>query len=103
MINPFDIINTAKSLKNKGIKYSFGSTNIEGGSGDCSSFTQYVYRKNGILIGRDTQAQYTSKLGKSVDKNNLAIGDLVFFKFLAVFTMSKGFIIFLHPLSLYHF
>ena len=80
MISPFDIINTAKSLKNKGIKYSFGSTNIEGGSGDCSSFTQYVYRKNGILIGRDTQAQYTSKLGTKVDKNNLAVGDLVFFK-----------------------
>ena len=80
MINANDIINTAKSLKNKGIKYSFGSTNIEGGTGDCSSFTQYVYRKNGILIGRDTQAQYTSKLGKSVDKNNLSIGDLIFFK-----------------------
>ena len=80
MIDANDIINTAKNLKNKGIKYSFGSTNIEGGAGDCSSFTQYVYRKNGILIGRDTQAQYTSKLGKSIDKNNLAIGDLVFFK-----------------------
>ena len=80
MVNPFDIVNTAKNLKNKGIKYSFGSSNIEGGKGDCSSFTQYVYRKNGILIGRDTQAQYTSKLGKSVEKNNLAVGDLVFFK-----------------------
>ena len=80
MINPFDIVNTAKNLKNKGIKYSFGSSNIEGGSGDCSSFTQYVYRKNGVLIGRDTQAQYTNKQGKSVDKNNLSIGDLVFFK-----------------------
>ena len=80
MVNPFDIVNTAKNLKNKGIKYSFGSTNIEGGKGDCSSFTQYVYRKNGILIGRDTQAQYTNKQGKSVDKNNLAIGDLIFFK-----------------------
>ena len=80
MIDANDIIKTAKNLKNKGIKYSFGSTNIEGGSGDCSSFTQYVYRKNGILIGRDTQAQYTNKQGKSVDKNNLSIGDLIFFK-----------------------
>ena len=80
MINANDIINTAKSLKNKGIKYSFGSTNIEGGTGDCSSFTQYVYRKNGLSIGRDTQAQYTNKQGKSVDKNNLSIGDLIFFK-----------------------
>ena len=80
MVNPFDIVNTAKNLKNKGIKYSFGSTNIEGGKGDCSSFTQYVYRKNGILIGRDTQAQYTSKLGERVDKNNLTVGDLIFFK-----------------------
>ena len=80
MIDANDIINTAKNLKNKGIKYSFGSTNIEGGSGDCSSFTQYVFRKNGILIGRDTQAQYTNKLAKSVDKNKLAVGDLIFFK-----------------------
>ena len=80
MINATDIITTAKNLKNKGIKYSFGSTNIEGGSGDCSSFTQYVFRKNGILIGRDTQAQYTNKLAKSVDKNKLAVGDLIFFK-----------------------
>ena len=80
MIDANDIIDTAKNLKNKGIKYSFGSTNIEGGSGDCSSFTQYVYRKNGISIGRDTQAQYTNKQGKSVDKNNLSIGDLIFFK-----------------------
>ena len=80
MINATDIITTAKNLKNKGIKYSFGSTNIEGGAGDCSSFTQYVYRKNGILIGRDTQAQYTNKLAKSVDKNKLAVGDLIFFK-----------------------
>ena len=80
MINATDIITTAKNLKNKGIKYSFGSTNIEGGSGDCSSFTQYVYRKNGILIGRDTQAQYTNKLAKSVDRNKLAVGDLIFFK-----------------------
>ena len=80
MIDANDIINTAKNLKNKGIKYSFGSTNIEGGTGDCSSFTQYVYRKNGISIGRDTQAQYTNKQGKSVDKNNLSTGDLIFFK-----------------------
>ena len=80
MINATDIITTAKNLKNKGIKYSFGSTNIEGGSGDCSSFTQYVFRKNGIMIGRDTQAQYTNKLAKVVDKNNLAVGDLIFFK-----------------------
>ena len=80
MINPFDIVNTAKNLKNKGIKYSFGSSNIEGGSGDCSSFTQYVYRKNGILIGRDTQPQYTNNQCKNFDKNNLSIGDLVFFK-----------------------
>ena len=80
MINATDIITTAKNLKNKGIKYSFGSSNIEGGSGDCSSFTQYVFRKNGIMIGRDTQAQYTNKLAKVVDKNNLAVGDLIFFK-----------------------
>ena len=65
------------------IKYIFGSTNLEGGSGDCSSFVQYVYKKAGIKIGRDTQAQYTDpKIVKVSTSYNFQPqpGDIIFFK-----------------------
>lgn len=71
------VIATAKSFIGK-VKYVFGSTNIEGGTGDCSAFTQYVFKKNGIEIGRNTASQYTE--GISVSRENLQGGDLVFFK-----------------------
>ena len=71
------VISTAKSFIGK-IKYVFGSTNIEGGTGDCSAFTQYVFKQNGIDIGRTTSLQYQE--GVSVDRENLQGGDLVFFK-----------------------
>lgn len=78
MINGNDIVNTAKSLLGK-VKYVFGGTNIEGGEGDCSSFTQYVYKQNGVNIGRDTQTQWTGE-GSKVSRNELVTGDLVFFR-----------------------
>ena len=57
------IVDTAKSYINK-VVYQFGADNIDGGVGDCSSFTQKVYEKNGISIGRDTESQWTSCGGK---------------------------------------
>lgn len=66
----------AKNLVGK-VKYKFGADNVAGGVGDCSSFTQYVYKKNGIDIGRNTEAQWSK--GASVAKQNLKEGDLVFF------------------------
>ena len=62
------------------VKYVFGANNITGGEGDCSSFTQYVYNQHGVNIGRDTQSQWTSDLGTKVSKDDLKVGDLVFFK-----------------------
>ena len=53
MINATDIINSAKNLIGK-VNYVFGANNIEGGEGDCSSFTQYLYQKQGVNIGRVT-------------------------------------------------
>ena len=72
------ITGTAQSYVGK-VDYSFGANNLDGGKADCSSFTQGVYAKNGVDIGRDTQAQWTNKNATSVDKNNLQAGDLVFF------------------------
>lgn len=79
MIDGSKIIEKANSYKGK-VKYQFGTNNIDSGVGDCSSFTQHIYKTFGVNIGRDTQAQYTSKYGKSVSKSELSEGDLVFFR-----------------------
>ena len=72
------IVDTAKSYINK-VVYKFGADNVDGGVGDCSSFTKTVYEKNGISIGRDTETQWTQG-GARIDKSALQAGDLVFFK-----------------------
>ena len=71
------VVDLAQSLIGK-VKYSFGADAIEKGVGDCSSFTQYVYSKNGYNIGRTTEQQW--KQGSNVAVENLQPGDLVFFK-----------------------
>lgn len=75
------VISTANSLLGK-VKYSFGSNSISssGGTGDCSSFVQYVFKQNGLNLPRTAESQYNSDKGKKVDKNNLQVGDVVFFK-----------------------
>ncbi len=44
---------------------------------DCSGFTSYVCKKNGISIPRTSRAQ--SSYGKYVSRSNLRPGDLIFF------------------------
>jgi len=44
---------------------------------DCSGFTQYVFRLNGINLPRTADLQ--CELGASVSYNNLQPGDMVFF------------------------
>lgn len=68
------VIETAQGFIGK-IKYVFGSENIEGGTGDCSAFTQYVFGKNGVSLGRNTESQWLN--GEPV--NEPQRGDLVFF------------------------
>ena len=63
-------------------KTKLGKRYVWGASGrkntyDCSSFTKYVYRKNGISIPRTSINQ--SKHGKYVKRSNLKKGDLIFF------------------------
>ena len=71
------IISDAYNLIGK-VKYSFGANDIEGGAGDCSAFTQYVFNKNGYTIGRSTREQINH--GTPVEYKDLQPGDLVFFQ-----------------------
>lgn len=73
-----NVVDTAKSYIGK-VKYQYGVNNIDSGAGDCSAYTQTVYKKaTGIDIGRSTEQQL--KVGKEVQKSDLKEGDLVLFK-----------------------
>lgn len=65
------VLGTANSLL--GTRYSWGGTTP--GGFDCSGFTQYVFRQNGISIPRDSRSQYAATTRVS----NPVPGDLVFF------------------------
>ncbi len=59
-----------------GQKYVWGAIGRKN-TFDCSGFTSYVYKKNGIRIPRTSREQ--SKYGTHVSRKNLKPGDLVFF------------------------
>ena len=75
------VVTMANDLVGK-VKYSFGANSISsaGGTGDCSSFVQYVFGQNGVSLPRTAESQYNSSKGKSVDKDKLQAGDVVFFQ-----------------------
>ena len=58
-----------------GIRYKWGGTTTKGF--DCSGFTQYVMKHFGANVARVSRDQYQG--GTSVKKENLEVGDLVFF------------------------
>lgn len=61
----------------KGTKYKLGGTTKKGI--DCSAFVQKVFQEGfGLDMPRDTIS--LSKVGVSINKNELKTGDLVFFK-----------------------
>ncbi|WP_298833938.1 NlpC/P60 family protein [uncultured Planococcus sp.] len=61
------------------LKYSFGGANIPGGYGDCSSYTQFIYKTYGnFTMGRDTLSQI--KVGQKISSSKARAGDLIFFK-----------------------
>jgi cell wall-associated NlpC family hydrolase len=67
------VISTAKSFV--GVPYVWGGDSPSGF--DCSGFSQYVLKQNGISVPRTAADQYT--VGISVSKSNLRVGDMVFF------------------------
>ena len=67
---------TADAKKKLGKRYVWGASGTKN-TYDCSSFTKYVYRKNGISIPRTSISQ--SKHGKYVERADLKKGDLIFF------------------------
>jgi murein DD-endopeptidase / murein LD-carboxypeptidase len=60
-----------------GTPYRFGSPSGVTSTFDCSSFTQYIFKKNGIYLPRSSRDQATK--GTYVSRSNLRKGDLVFF------------------------
>lgn len=67
---------TKVAKKKLGKRYVWGASGTKN-TYDCSSFTKYVYRKNGISIPRTSIKQ--SKFGKYVKRKDLKKGDLIFF------------------------
>jgi cell wall-associated NlpC family hydrolase len=68
-----EIIKNAQ--KYMGVPYVWGGDTPTGW--DCSGYTQYVMKESGITIPRTAAEQYAT--GSAVNKNDLKIGDLVFF------------------------
>lgn len=66
----------ATGKKYMGVDYKFGAKAGITSAFDCSSFTQFIFKKNGIKIPRSSRDQ--AKAGSYVSKKNLKAGDLVF-------------------------
>ncbi|MDP1511878.1 C40 family peptidase [Paenibacillus ottowii] len=69
-----NVIATGKQFM--GVPYHFGAPSGRTDEFDCSSFTQYVFKQNGINLPRSSRQQST--VGTPVSKNQLQPGDLVF-------------------------
>jgi len=68
---------TAMSLR--GAPYKDGGMDPTGF--DCSGFVRYVYEQHGVEMPRQVREQF--RLGKTVDRDRLEPGDLVFFSTVA--------------------
>jgi cell wall-associated NlpC family hydrolase len=63
------------ALALRGAPYRDGG--IDPSGFDCSGFVHYVYELHGVAVPRQVRDQY--RVGKSVDRDELEPGDLVFF------------------------
>lgn len=78
------IVAFAKKMLN--IPYRFGGSSLFGM--DCSAFVQKVYSFVNINLPRSAREQYVE--GNPVDREELSVGDLVFFKTYASFPSHVG-------------
>lgn len=69
-----------------GMPYRFGGTSASGI--DCSAYVQKVYRLAGINLPRTAREQF--RAGEPISKEELSIGDLVFFRTWASFPSHVG-------------
>ncbi|MBI5665424.1 MAG: LysM peptidoglycan-binding domain-containing protein [Nitrospirae bacterium] len=69
-----------------GIPYKFGASSFK--ATDCSGYVKMVFNLIGMDLPRSAREQF--KVGQSVDREDLSIGDLVFFKTYAPFPSHVG-------------
>ena len=69
----YALVGTALALR--GTPYRNGGADPRGF--DCSGFTQYVFARYGIALGRGVRDQF--RQGQEIETADLAAGDLVFF------------------------
>ncbi|KKC46496.1 hypothetical protein VE23_04165 [Paenibacillus sp. D9] len=66
----------ATGMQYLGVPYKFGASSGSTDAFDCSSFMQYIFKKNGIDLPRSSRQQ--AAVGTPVAKDRLQPGDLVF-------------------------
>ncbi|MBI5639270.1 MAG: LysM peptidoglycan-binding domain-containing protein [Nitrospirae bacterium] len=82
--SPDKLITFAKKLVN--IPYKFGGNSILGI--DCSAYVKKVYGLLGVQLPRTAREQFHE--GEAIDRDELSIGDLVFFRTYASFPSHVG-------------
>lgn len=77
------------ALALRGAPYRLGGDDPSGF--DCSGLVQYVYQQHGVVLPREVRQQF--RVGKTVDRDRLEPGDLVFFSTVAPGASHVGIII----------
>ncbi len=75
-VSPSAAAIVATARKCLGVRYKWGGESMSGF--DCSGLVQYVYKQNGISLGRTLSKQYNA--GTHISKSELKPGDIVFFQ-----------------------
>lgn len=78
----------ANALSLQGVPYRFGGTSRSGF--DCSGFTQYVYRAVNTSLPRTAAEQF--RVGASVSRGQLQVGDFGFLFNLCLRGLSRGYL-----------
>ena len=80
----YSVVKTAE--KYIGVRYRFGGNDPTGF--DCSGYSSYVYKLNGLLLPHSAQQQFAN--GRRIGIRKAKPGDLVFFPDFRVENFSRG-------------